>query len=180
MGVVSDSIRQSKFKRATVFLIFLSRLLWHFVYVIVPTFCCIMGRSKYVGCGLPSLFTVYHSSAGWLIKSLLGHNGSIQMTLFLPFQNGKNALFTVETVAERNGPIFAKQALREGGGEPDYLHRKDAVRISPVHAGSLAAASPPHPQLTYRSAVNHARYGRTLQQNSCWWGAEAYRYSWQK
>ena len=34
------------------------------------------------------------------------------MALFLPFQNGKNSLFTVETVAERNGPIFAKQALR--------------------------------------------------------------------
>ena len=33
------------------------------------------------------------------------------MTLFLPFQNGKNALFTVETVAERKGPIFAKQTL---------------------------------------------------------------------
>ena len=27
------------------------------------------------------------------------------------FQNGENTLFTVETVAERNGPIFAKQAL---------------------------------------------------------------------
>ena len=33
------------------------------------------------------------------------------MALFLPFQNRKNALLTVETVAERNSPIFAKQAL---------------------------------------------------------------------
>ena len=36
----------------------------------------------------------------------------IQMVLFLLFQNRKNALFTVEMVAERNGPVFAKQALR--------------------------------------------------------------------
>ena len=34
------------------------------------------------------------------------------MALSHPFQNGENALSTVETVAERNGPIFAKQALR--------------------------------------------------------------------
>ena len=37
----------------------------------------------------------------------------IQMALFLPFQNGEKVIFTVETVAERNGPISAKQALRE-------------------------------------------------------------------
>ena len=30
-------------------------------------------------------------------------------------------------------------------GEPDYLHRKEEVTISPVHVASLAAASPPHP-----------------------------------
>ena len=32
------------------------------------------------------------------------------MAISLPFQNGEKILFTVETVAERNGPIFAKQA----------------------------------------------------------------------
>ena len=40
---------------------------------------------------------------------------SVQMAFFLPFQNGKNALFIVETVAERNCPIFTKQTLRRGG-----------------------------------------------------------------
>ena len=30
---------------------------------------------------------------------------------FLSFQDGENAIFTAETVAQRNGPIFAKQAL---------------------------------------------------------------------
>ena len=34
----------------------------------------------------------------------------IQIDLFLPLQNGEKAIFTVETVAEQNGPIFAKQA----------------------------------------------------------------------
>ena len=33
------------------------------------------------------------------------------MALLLPFLNRENALFTVETVAERNDPIFTKQAL---------------------------------------------------------------------
>ena len=36
----------------------------------------------------------------------------IQVAIFLPFQNRENALFIVETVAERNCPIFAKQALK--------------------------------------------------------------------
>ena len=35
----------------------------------------------------------------------------IQMDRFLPFQNGKNPLFTVETVAERNGTVPTEQAL---------------------------------------------------------------------
>ena len=35
----------------------------------------------------------------------------IQMVLFLPFRNGKNPLFTVETVAERNGTVPAEQTL---------------------------------------------------------------------
>ena len=39
------------------------------------------------------------------------------------------------------------------GGEPDYLHRKDAVTISPVHEAS-------HPP----SGVDYIGYGRTLQQ----------------
>jgi len=33
------------------------------------------------------------------------------MTLFLPFQNGE-VIFTAETVAQRNGTIVAKQALK--------------------------------------------------------------------
>ena len=33
------------------------------------------------------------------------------MARFLPFQNGKNALFTVEMVAERNGTVASKQVL---------------------------------------------------------------------
>ena len=37
----------------------------------------------------------------------------IQIDLFLPFQNGRKPIFTAETVAQRNGPIFAKQALSE-------------------------------------------------------------------
>ena len=32
------------------------------------------------------------------------------MDPFLPSQNGEKAIFTAEKVAERNGPIFAKQA----------------------------------------------------------------------
>jgi len=35
----------------------------------------------------------------------------IQMSLFLPFQNGENAIFRAGTVAQRNRPIFAKQAI---------------------------------------------------------------------
>jgi len=38
----------------------------------------------------------------------------IQMARFLPFQNGKNPLFTVETVAERNGTVPTEQALNWG------------------------------------------------------------------
>ena len=36
----------------------------------------------------------------------------IQIALFLPFRNGEKAIFTAETVAQRNGPIVAKQAHR--------------------------------------------------------------------
>jgi len=36
----------------------------------------------------------------------------IQIILFLPFQNERKPIFTAETVAQRNSPIFAKQALR--------------------------------------------------------------------
>ena len=32
----------------------------------------------------------------------------IKIALFLPFRNGEKAIFTVETVAQRNGPIVAK------------------------------------------------------------------------
>ena len=35
----------------------------------------------------------------------------LKMTLFLPFQNRENVLFTAETVAQRRGPMFAKQAV---------------------------------------------------------------------
>jgi len=58
----------------------------------------------------------YHTSLG---KGLFGYNGStlfpLQITLFLPFQNGGNAIFTAETVTQRNVLIFAKGALRELG-----------------------------------------------------------------
>ena len=57
------------------------------------------------------------SRAGKLIKGLFGCNGSapflhiIEIVFFLPFQNGRKAIFTAETVPQRNGPIFAEQAL---------------------------------------------------------------------
>jgi len=35
----------------------------------------------------------------------------MQVVRFLPFQNGKNPLFTMETVAERNGTVPTEQAL---------------------------------------------------------------------
>jgi len=35
----------------------------------------------------------------------------IQMTLFLPFQNGEKIIFTAETITQRNGTVVAKQAL---------------------------------------------------------------------
>lgn len=34
------------------------------------------------------------------------------MTLFLLFQKGWKAIFTIGTVAQQNGPIFAKQAIK--------------------------------------------------------------------
>jgi len=37
---------------------------------------------------------------------------SIQMTLFVPFQNGEKVIFTAEAVAQRNGTVVTKQALR--------------------------------------------------------------------
>ena len=54
---------------------------------------------------------------------------------------------------------------REVGGEPDQLHRKDTVMISPVHTASLAAASPPHPGLTDHS-------------NIVWWKSQYYGRTW--
>ena len=45
----------------------------------------------------------------------------IQMALFLPFQSGKNALFTVETAAELNGPMFATRLLVTVGLWADAL-----------------------------------------------------------
>ena len=39
------------------------------------------------------------------------------MTLSLPFQNGEKAIFTTETVAQRNSPIFTKQALKNARKE---------------------------------------------------------------
>ena len=62
----------------------------------------------------------------------------IQMTLFLPFQNGENAIFTAETFAQQNGPIFAKQALiprtvlellPKRNSAPINLHRRSAVGL---------------------------------------------------
>ena len=50
-----------------------------------------------------------------VMKSMVGKVplcSLIQMSLFLPFQNGENAIFRAETVAQRNGPIFAKWAQR--------------------------------------------------------------------
>jgi len=34
----------------------------------------------------------------------------IQIALFVPFQNEEKAIFTEKTVAQRNGPIFAKKS----------------------------------------------------------------------
>jgi len=36
----------------------------------------------------------------------------IQMAPFLPFQSGEEVVFTAETVAQQNGTIVAKQALK--------------------------------------------------------------------
>ena len=44
-----------------------------------------------------------------LDETVLFHS-PIQVAIFLPVRNRGNALFTVGMVAERNGPIFAKQA----------------------------------------------------------------------
>ena len=49
-------------------------------------------------------------------KDPFGYNASVlfphtnTVALFLPFQNGENIIFTAKTVAQRNCPIFAKQA----------------------------------------------------------------------
>ena len=37
----------------------------------------------------------------------------VKMALSLPLHNRENALFTVEMIAERRDPIFAKQAVKE-------------------------------------------------------------------
>ena len=39
------------------------------------------------------------------------------------------------------------------GGEPDYLHTKEAVIISPLYAASLTTASPLGPRLEYHPAA---------------------------
>ena len=72
---------------------------------------------------------------------------TIQMTLSLPFQNGEKAIFTAETVAQRNSPIFTKQALKMRERKtalilawrkfilPDYsrvrLGQKSGLRVCP-------------------------------------------------
>jgi len=49
-------------------------------------------------------------------KSLFGRNGCVpfrlQIPLLIPFRSGENAIFVAETVAQPNGPILAKQELR--------------------------------------------------------------------
>ena len=61
---------------------------------------------------------------------------SIQIALVLLFQNGEKAIFTAETVAQWNCPIFAKQALSNkiSGGplaeSVDFLHPTDGVTLS--------------------------------------------------
>ena len=60
----------------------------------------------------------------------------------------------------RQAPLQRLIVNREGvGGEQDYLDRKDAVTISPGHAASLAAASPPYPRLgtTLRSTIPYMK-----------------------
>ena len=47
------------------------------------------------------------------------------------------------------------------GGEPDYLHKKEAVTISPLHAASLTAASPLPDRLAYRPAAIPDMEGRS-------------------
>ena len=52
-------------------------------------------------------------------KSLFGYNGPVPFprtygTFSFYFKREKNALFIVETVAERKGPVFTKQTLRRG------------------------------------------------------------------
>ena len=45
------------------------------------------------------------------LDAMVPFRSLIQIALFLPFQGGEKVIFTAETVAQRNGPIFAKQAL---------------------------------------------------------------------
>ena len=52
----------------------------------------------------------------------------IQMVSFLQFQNGKNPLFTMETVAERNGTVPTEQALiLSRVPTPEYYEQLEAL-----------------------------------------------------
>jgi len=76
----------------------------------IPQFhlrCCAPSRLDYASSSV-------HNRPGHC-QSLFGYTVPfrfpIQMTFSLPFQNGEKAIFTPETVAQLNGPFFAKQAL---------------------------------------------------------------------
>jgi len=65
--------------------------------------------------------SLYWGLGRYVSKDLLGYNSSlpfpIPMTVSLPFRNGKKAILRAETVAKRNGPLFAKQTLNLSGSE---------------------------------------------------------------
>ena len=82
----------------------------------------------------------------------------IQMALFLPFQNGKNSLFTVETVAERNGLIIAKQALSVLGYRSTFVTLETSLP-NPLNSPKGGIGSVPINQ--YLPSLDEPLYGLT-------------------
>jgi len=56
------------------------------------------------------------------------------MSLFLPFQNGEKVIFTAETVAQQNGTVESKQALKVG---PLVQQELRGIRVEPIFAKTL-------------------------------------------
>jgi len=81
----------------------------------------------------------------------------IQITLFIPFHNGEDAVFAAETVTQPSGPIFAKQAL-------SGTHAKTVARHPcwhpPLPVSQLAIGQipcyPPYPAKLYNLPTPHS------------------------